>query len=155
MSDNPSLVSSGDTITATEENRRTTRVTFRFASAAQRDTELPAPEEGRLCYLEDTDRVQYYDGSTWTDIANIADTQLKVAKVGDTMTGKLLATTAGFTILDADHALRPMFIGAQPAQAVQGSLWIDTLDAIGDNSGAPVLRRWSGSAWTPMVKGRP
>ena len=154
MSDNPKLVTAGDTVEAAEENRRSTRIVFRFIDATDRDTFLPTPVAGQLAWLTTPGIIQYYDGSTWVQVATISDVQARLVRAGDTWTGKHTQQTSGYTLLDAEFAVRGMFIGAQPAQAVQGQLWLDTLDAIGDNSGDPVLRRWSGSAWTPLLKGR-
>lgn len=39
-----------------------------FASAAERSSTLTSPTEGMITYLEDTDTVEVYNGSVWTDI---------------------------------------------------------------------------------------
>lgn len=39
-----------------------------FASAAERSSTLTSPTEGMITYLEDTDTVEVYNGSAWTDI---------------------------------------------------------------------------------------
>jgi hypothetical protein len=40
-----------------------------FASAAARDAAVTSPQEGNMCYLKDTDAVQYYSGSAWTAVS--------------------------------------------------------------------------------------
>jgi hypothetical protein len=39
-----------------------------FANATARDAAVTSPQEGNMCYLKDTDAVQYYSGSAWTAV---------------------------------------------------------------------------------------
>lgn len=39
-----------------------------FASSAVRSTAVVVPTEGMLSWLEDNNKYQYYDGSSWTDL---------------------------------------------------------------------------------------
>lgn len=39
---------------------------MRFASAAARDTAIPSPTEGMVCYLDDVNWLMVYTGSAWT-----------------------------------------------------------------------------------------
>lgn len=41
-----------------------------FASSANRAVYLTAPIEGMLTWLQDQNKYQYYDGTTWLDLAN-------------------------------------------------------------------------------------
>lgn len=38
-----------------------------FASAAARNSAISSPTEGQFAFLKDTDKLTYYDGSTWED----------------------------------------------------------------------------------------
>lgn len=62
-----------------------------FTSASDRGTRLPAPTEGMLTYLRDTDRLEMWDGATWQVACAVAtDAAL-------TYTSPWVAyTTAGF-----------------------------------------------------------
>lgn len=53
----------------------------RFASAAARETAIPAPSEGMVCYLDDTNQVEVYDGTDWVNF-----------------TGDITAVTAGIAL---------------------------------------------------------
>ena len=56
----------GDVLTAADTNGYLMQGTWVFASAAARDAAVTSPQEGNMCYLKDTDAVQYYSGSAWT-----------------------------------------------------------------------------------------
>lgn len=38
---------------------------MRFASAAARNTAIPSPTEGMVCYLDDVNWLMFYNGSSW------------------------------------------------------------------------------------------
>ena len=58
----------GDVLTATDTNGYLMQGVWVFASAAARDAAVTSPQEGNMCYLKDTDAVQYYSGSAWTAV---------------------------------------------------------------------------------------
>jgi hypothetical protein len=67
------VFSSGEILTAAQVNQYLMdQVIARFADAATRDASFggsgqPTLTEGRLCYLDSTNAVQIYDGSSWND----------------------------------------------------------------------------------------
>lgn len=67
------VFSSGEILTAAQVNQYLMdQVVARFADAATRDASFggagqPTLTEGRLCYLDSTNAVQIYDGSSWND----------------------------------------------------------------------------------------
>lgn len=58
-------VSAGGTIEATWGNNVRNRAIMRYASATARDSAVPSPGEGEVCYLEDTNDLVVYNGSSW------------------------------------------------------------------------------------------
>lgn len=58
----------GDVLTAADTNGYLMQGVWTFASAAARDAAVTSPQEGNMCYLKDTDAVQYYSGSAWTAV---------------------------------------------------------------------------------------
>lgn len=58
----------GDVLTAADTNGYLMQGVWTFASAAARDAAVTSPQEGNMCYLKDTDAVQYYSGSTWVAV---------------------------------------------------------------------------------------
>ena len=58
-------VAGGETIASTFTNQVKERTVMRYASAAGRDTSIPAPVSGSLAYLQDSDTVTMYDGTNW------------------------------------------------------------------------------------------
>ena len=103
----------GEVLTATLVNTYLQdQVVARFASAAARDAAFggsgePTLEEGRVCYLDSTNALQYYSGSAWVSISSEAVTGEVQAK-GDLVVGTGLNTIsrvavgANDTILVAD-----------------------------------------------------
>lgn len=103
----------GEVLTATLVNTYLQdQVVARFASAAARDAAFggsgePTLEEGRVCYLDSTNTLQYYSGSAWVSISSEAVTGEVQAK-GDLVVGTGLNTIsrvavgANDTILVAD-----------------------------------------------------
>lgn len=43
-----------------------------FADSTARDAQITSPIEGQMCYLQDSDTIQVYTGSTWTNILSSA-----------------------------------------------------------------------------------
>ena len=67
-----------------------------FTNAAARDSAFggvgePALSEGRLCYLQSTKVVQYYNGVTWSDSGQftVADDAITAAKLADSVSTDL------------------------------------------------------------------
>lgn len=60
----------GDVLTAADTNGYLMQGVWTFASAAARDAAVTSPQEGNMCYLKDTDAVQYYSGSAWTAVGS-------------------------------------------------------------------------------------
>jgi hypothetical protein len=56
----------GDVLPASELNGYLIEQSvMRFASAAARNTAIPSPTEGMMCYLDDVNQIWYYNGSSW------------------------------------------------------------------------------------------
>lgn len=61
----------GNVLTATEVNEYLMdQAVMRFATASARSTALPTPSEGMVSYLDSTNVVEVYDGSSWNTISN-------------------------------------------------------------------------------------
>jgi hypothetical protein len=58
----------GDVLTAADTNGYLMQGVWTFANATARDAAVTSPQEGNMCYLKDTDAVQYYSGSAWTAV---------------------------------------------------------------------------------------
>jgi hypothetical protein len=62
----------GDVLTAADTNGYLMQGVWTFADAAARDAAVTSPQEGNMCYLKDTNAVQYYSGSAWTAVGGAA-----------------------------------------------------------------------------------
>ena len=63
----------GDVLTASDQNGLSDQAINRFADAAARDANITSPSEGMFVYLTDSNALQYYDGSSWTATSLTAD----------------------------------------------------------------------------------
>jgi hypothetical protein len=60
----------GDVLPASELNGYLMEQSvMRFASAAARDTDIPSPTEGMMCYLDNVNWLMNYNGSSWVFVA--------------------------------------------------------------------------------------
>ena len=85
------VFAAGEILTAAQVNGYLMDQTVtRFADAATRDAAFggvgqPILTEGRLCYLDDVNLVQFYDGSSWQDSGQftVADGAITTVKLAD------------------------------------------------------------------------
>jgi len=83
------VFASGEILTAAQVNGYLMDQTVtRFADAATRDAAFggvgqPALDEGRICYLDDVNLIQFFDGATWVDSAQftVGDGTISNAKL--------------------------------------------------------------------------
>lgn len=100
----------GEVLTATLVNTYLQdQVVARFASAAVRDAAFggsgePTLEEGRVCYLDSTNELQYYSGSAWVSISAEAIIGSVQAK-GDLVVGTGLNTISRVAVGANDTTL--------------------------------------------------
>ena len=123
----------GEVLTATLVNTYLQdQVVARFASAAARDAAFggsgePTLEEGRVCYLDDTNVLQYYSGSAWIPINSEAVISQIQAK-GDLVVGtgsstiSRVAVGANDTILVADSSTASGVAWKAPSVAAANSI---------------------------------
>jgi len=111
----------GEVLTADQMDTVLRQSVMKFADATARDTALSAVlAEGMMCYLDDTNEVLKYDGSSWIDISG----DITGVTAGTALTG---GGTSGNVTLDVDTTVvQPNVI------TTQGDL------VIGDASGDPV-----------------
>jgi hypothetical protein len=120
------LFEAGSILTANQVNTYLMdQVVARFATLGDRDAAFgggsqPALSEGRLCYLDSTNKVYIYTGSAWEEIGS----QIEAGEVGTTELADSAVTTAKIlngTILNEDIsssasiALSKLATGALPA----------------------------------------
>jgi len=68
------VYATGDLITATEFNTfLQEQVVMVFANSSARDSAVSSPTEGMICFLKDTDVLQFYSGSAWTNYIGEGD----------------------------------------------------------------------------------
>ena len=62
----------GDVLTAADTNGYLMQGVLVFASSAARTSALPAPDEGQISFLKDTNSTEYYSGSAWVAVGAVA-----------------------------------------------------------------------------------
>lgn len=115
-------VATAETVEAVHVNRVKDRSVQRYATTAERTSLLPSPVEGDVAYLEDSDDLEIYDGSSWINIAQTAYVDaadaLALPKAGGTMSGDL---NMGQNDLDGLAGIGTTDFAAADA----GSIWSD------------------------------
>ena len=76
----------GEVLTAAQMDTTFRQTVMRFADASTRDTALTTVlAEGMICYLDDTDEIQKYNGVAWASISNPGD--ITAVTAGTALTG--------------------------------------------------------------------
>ena len=85
--------STGDILTAAQQNSLAEQAVSRFADASARNAAITSPTEGQTCWLNDTNEFQIYDGSSWKPLL---DTDTFYVSSGNyTITGTTTFGSAG------------------------------------------------------------
>jgi len=88
MSEMPDVLP-GETVESSWGNDIRDRTIQRYVDATERDFLNSTPEEGDLAYLQNTNELQYYDGTEWLTVLDESDGPfLRLA--GGTMLGQIL-----------------------------------------------------------------
>ena len=99
----------GDVLTAADTNGYLMQGTWVFANAAARDAAVTSPQEGNMCFLKDTDVVQYYSGSAWTAVGGSAPASASAQTLTNQTTTSTsytgLATATAVTLTTGTKAL--------------------------------------------------
>ena len=68
------VYATGDLITASDFNTFIQeQIVMVFANSTARDSAVSSPSEGMFCFLKDSDVLQFYSGSTWTNFIGEGD----------------------------------------------------------------------------------
>ena len=87
---------------------------MRFASAAARTAAIPAPVEGMMSTLDDTNRTERYDGATWRPTSRVAG-------------GKVTTTSDANGLVVVGHGLGAIPKWGVPAIGKQSSAALDSV----------------------------
>jgi hypothetical protein len=143
----------GDVLTAADTNGYLMQGVWTFADATARDAAVTSPQEGNVCYLKDTDAVQFYSGSAWTAVAG--------ASGGMTLLSTTTLSGSAVTISSINQTHKNLFVQITGAtfsvagnctlkiNAVTDSFWAGGVEA--DNI-TPVLRVYGGNTALTIFK---
>ena len=139
------VFASGEILTAAQVNGYLMdQVVTRFADAETRDGAFgglgqPVLAEGRICYLDDVNLIQFYNGATWVDSSQftVPDSSITSAKI------------ANLTIVDGDISasaaisLSKLATGALPTAITVTSANISDLSIVNDDISASASINYS------------
>jgi len=118
----------GDLVNASDFNSYLQeQVIMRFANATARDSEVSSAEEGMFCFLQDSNTLQFYDGSSWQSFIGEGDITSIVTASTSGLSG---GTTSGVATLSI-----------APAQATSGTVASTDIILFGDADDSNNLKR--------------
>jgi len=81
----------GDLVNASDFNSYLQeQVIMRFADSSARDSQVSSAEEGMFCFLQDTNTLQFYDGSAWQSFIGEGDITSIVTASTSGLSGSLV-----------------------------------------------------------------
>lgn len=118
----------GDLVNASDFNSYLQeQVIMRFADSSARDSQVTSAEEGMFCFLQDTNTLQFYDGSSWNSFIGEGDITSIVTASTSGLSG---GTTSGVATLSI-----------APAQATSGTVASTDIILFGDADDSNNLKR--------------
>lgn len=118
----------GDLVNASDFNSYLQeQVIMRFANSSARDSAVSSAEEGMFCFLQDTNTLQFYDGSSWTSFIGEGDITSIVTASTSGLSGGTTSGVATLTIA--------------PSQATSGTVAGSDIILFGDADDSNNLKR--------------
>jgi hypothetical protein len=118
----------GDLVNASDFNSYLQeQVIMRFANATARDSAVSSAEEGMFCFLQDSNTLQFYDGSSWNSFIGEGDITSIVTASTSGLSG---GTTSGVATLSI-----------APAQATSGTVASTDIILFGDADDSNNLKK--------------
>ena len=90
----------GDLVNASDFNNYIQeQVIMTFADSSARDSAVSSPEEGMVCFLKDSNTLQFYNGSSWASFIGEGDITGVTVTTGSTsgLSGGATATSGAFS----------------------------------------------------------
>ena len=123
--------STGDILTAAQQNDLAKQAISRFADASARDAAITSPTEGQFCYLTGSNALQFYDGSSWTATSLTADITEVAAGTNIDVTSGTGPVPSVAVSIDAELACAD-----QVVSRAQMKDYAETVNALGSKSAA-------------------
>jgi hypothetical protein len=118
----------GDLVNASDFNSYLQeQVIMRFANSSARDSAVSSAEEGMFCFLQDTNTLQFYDGSSWTSFIGEGDITSIVTASTSGLSGGTTSGVATLTIA--------------PSQATSGTVAGSDIILFGDADDSNNLKK--------------
>ena len=139
------LFQTGDVLTATEVNTYLQQqVTMVFANSTARTTALSGVlAEGMMSYLQDTNLVEVYDGSSWVSVGNTGDITGVTAGAGLTGGGTSGTVTLTNDMATTITAKGDLLVGTGSATYDNLAVGTDGYTLVADSSVSPQGLKWA------------
>lgn len=126
--------STGDVLSAAAANGYLASQTVMvFASAAARTSAIASPQEGMISFLKDTDTLQYYTGSAWSNVVSGSSSGLVFIQKGTFSASTAVNVNTCFSSTYDNYRILVKVTGASVAN---GELRLRMRSATTDNSTA-------------------
>jgi len=139
------LFQTGDVLTATEVNTYLQQqVTMVFANSTARTTALSGVlAEGMMSYLQDTNLVEVYDGSSWVSVGNTGDITGVTAGAGLTGGGTSGTVTLTNDMATTITAKGDLLVGTGSATYDNLAVGTNGYTLVADSSVSPTGVKWA------------
>lgn len=124
----------GDLVNASDFNSYLQeQVIMRFADSSARDSQVSSAEEGMFCFLQDTNTLQFYNGSSWASFIGEGDITGVTITTASTsgLSGGATATSGAFSST----------LVIAPIQATSGTVAGSDIILFGDADDSNNLKR--------------
>jgi hypothetical protein len=140
----------GEVLTAAQVNDYLMdQAVMRFSGSAARAASITAPTEGMVTYLDDSNVLEYYDGSAWVNVVPQSEIDGKIAASLFTASAQVLISAGSASVVALGGAAEGQVLTAASAQP-NGVAWVTPAGA-GEAGWANITAASTNTAFTKTL----